>query len=124
MLDMSKAIDTVNKKLLIDQLEKILEPDKMFLLSVLINETTHQIKVDKRLSEKIQTNIGIIQGDCLSANLFIFYLASCLKSPQAKINPNTEKKNVLAEQRKYRKLFCSPQASIRKLYYCKHNTPG
>ena len=81
---MPKAFDTVNRKLLLDQLEKILEPDEMFLLSVLINETTLQIKVDKHLSEKIQTNTGIIQGDCLSTTLFIFYLASCLNSPKAK----------------------------------------
>ena len=76
MLDMSKAIDTVNRKLLLDQLDKILEPDQMFLL---INETSLQIKVDKHLSEKIQTNTGITQGDCLSATLFIIYLASCLR---------------------------------------------
>ena len=49
---MSKAFDTVNRKLLHDQLEKIMEPNEMFLLSVLINETTLQIKVDKHLSEK------------------------------------------------------------------------
>ena len=88
MLGRPKAFDTVNRKLLLDQLDKILE---LFLLSVLINETTLQIKVDKHLSEKIQTTTGIIQGDCLSATLFIFYLASCLNSPQAKINPNNEK---------------------------------
>ena len=35
-----------------------------------------------------------------------------------------KKKIVLAEQRKYCKLFSSPQALIRKLYYRKHNTPG
>ena len=56
-----------------------------------INETTPQSKVDKHLSEKIQTNTDIIQGDCLSATLYIFYLASCLNSPQSKINPNNEK---------------------------------
>ena len=91
MLDMPKAFDTVNRKLLLDQLDKISEPDEIFLLSVLINETTLQIKVDKHLSEKIQTNTGIIHGDCLSATLFLVYLASCLSSPQAKINPNNEK---------------------------------
>ena len=63
----------------------------MFLLSLLINETSLQIKVDKHLSGKIQTNTGITQGDCLSATLFIFYLASCLNSLQAKENPNNEK---------------------------------
>ena len=61
MLDMSKAIDTVKPKLLINHFEKILEPVEKSLLSVLINETTLQIKVDKHLSEKIQTNTGFIQ---------------------------------------------------------------
>ena len=51
---------TVDRKLLLDQFDKILEPDEMFLLSVFINEITLQIKVDKHLSEKIQTNTGII----------------------------------------------------------------
>ena len=42
MLDMSKAFDTINRKVLLEQFEKILELDEMFLLSVLINETTLQ----------------------------------------------------------------------------------
>ena len=37
LLDMSKAFDTVNRKILMEELQKILQPDEIYLLSVLTN---------------------------------------------------------------------------------------
>ena len=80
LLDMSKAFDTVNRKTLIKELEKILQPDEIHLLSILTNRPLISIHLDGETGEGFNTFVGICQGDCLSAVLFIFYLASALNS--------------------------------------------
>ena len=74
LLDMSKAFDTdCRSKLLTD-----LQEDEMHMMAVLISDVILTVKVGKELGEQIQTEVGITQGDCLSAVLFIFYLAKSL----------------------------------------------
>ena len=79
LLDMSKAFDTVNRKLLFEELENILKPDEMHILAILTNRPKITIKLENSYSEDFETYQGICQGDCLSAILFIFYLARALK---------------------------------------------
>ena len=76
---MSKAFDSVNRKTLFEKLEMILEPDKLHLLSILTKTPKLKIKINQTYGELFETRIGIMQGDCLSAVLFIFYLACCLE---------------------------------------------
>ena len=64
MLDMSKAFDTVNRKLLLDQHEKILEPNEMFLLSVLINETKLTNTSVKKSKPTQVINLKIFISSC------------------------------------------------------------
>ena len=78
LFDMSKAFDTVNRRKLFEHLERILNPDELHLLSVITNFTKVKIKVNEAHGDLFVTLIGIMQGDCLSALLFIFYLAECL----------------------------------------------
>ena len=78
LLDMSKAFDTVKRDILMKNLEKILNPDELHILSILTNKPALKVKVDKEYGEAFQTSLGIMQGDCLSAVLFIYYLAQCL----------------------------------------------
>lgn len=88
LLDMSKAFDTVNRKILFEKLETVLDPDELHLLDILINDVKIRVRVqDKFSSEDITTNTGIVQGDCLSAVLFIYYLAAAL-TPQQPIDHN------------------------------------
>ena len=96
MLDMSKAFDSVNRKMLMNPLEQLLGRDEMHLLSNLLLKTSLQIKINNHPSEKIQTTTGITQGDCLSAVLFIFYLSSCLNN-QEQTNTNNNTQNFLIE---------------------------
>ena len=77
LLDMSKAFDTVKRDTLLKKLENILNEDELHLLSILTNKPTIKVKVNKDYGETFETNLGIMQGDCLSAVLFIFYLAEC-----------------------------------------------
>ena len=49
-------------------------------LSIITNFTKVKVKVNNAIGSLFETMIGIMQGDCLSALLFIFYLAECLRN--------------------------------------------
>ena len=86
LLDMSKAFDTVNRKTLLEQLSKVLQPDELHLLSILTNRPLITVTLDGEQGEGFHTFVGICQGDCLSAVLFIFYLACALeKDPDEQV---------------------------------------
>ena len=78
LLDMSKAFDTVCRIKLPTDLQEVLEPDEMHMMAVLISDVVLTVKVGTELGEQIKTKVGIAQGDCLSAVLFIFYLDKSL----------------------------------------------
>ena len=79
LLDMSNAFDTVcRSKLLLTDLQEVHEPDEMHMMAVRISDVVLTVKVGKELGDEIKTVVGIAQGDCLSAVLFIFYLAKSL----------------------------------------------
>ena len=73
--------DTVNRKMLLEELQEVLDLDEMYLISVLTNRPKIKVKIGNSLGEAFDTLVGIMQGDVLSAILFIFYLAKCLKHP-------------------------------------------
>ena len=78
---MPKAFDTVDRKKLFEELEDILDGDELHLLSKITNRPELKVKVRNTVGESFKTNIGIKQGDCLSAVLSILYLAKCLRLP-------------------------------------------
>ena len=80
MLDMSKAFDTVQRKSLFDELQEILPEDKLHMLYILINDVNLKVRCGQTTGEKINTNIGVQQGDCLSPVLFTLYLAAALET--------------------------------------------
>ena len=75
---MSKAFDTVNRRILVGHLEEILNGDEMHVLGILTNKPALTVRVRSQKGERFPTNTGIMQGDSLSAILFILYLAKCL----------------------------------------------
>ena len=81
LLDMSKAFDTVDRNVLFEHLEEILHEDELYILHILTNNPQLQVKIGNTTGELFTTTLGIMQGDCLSAILFIFYLAMCLRLP-------------------------------------------
>ena len=81
LLDMSKAFDTVNRKILFEELEEILEDDEMHLISILTNRPQIRVKIGENTGKTFETFVGIMQGDVLSAILFILYLAKCMQKP-------------------------------------------
>ena len=79
LLDMSKALNTENcGKLLVD-LQEISEPDELNIMFILVKDVNLRVKVGQEKSENIKTEVGIAQGDCLSAVIFIFHLATSIK---------------------------------------------
>ena len=68
----------MNRKTLFHFLENILYEDELHLFSILSQRPKLQIRVGDTLGDPFETTIGIMQGDVLSAILFIFYLACCL----------------------------------------------
>ena len=75
MIDMPIAFDTANRKTLLEKLETIVDESEVGIMYLLINNVKLKVRVGRSLGEEILTNIGVAQGDCLSALLFIFYLA-------------------------------------------------
>ena len=82
LLDMSKAFDTVDRNKLFQILETLLLPDELHLFDILTNDCKLQVRVGTTLSDAFTTQLGIMQGDCLSAILFIIYLAYALNHRQ------------------------------------------
>ena len=81
LLDMSKAFDTVDRNKLFEHLEEILHDDELYILHRLTNNPQLAVKIGNTTGKHFTTTLGIMQGDCLSAILFIFYLAMCLRQP-------------------------------------------
>ncbi len=91
LLDMSKAFDNVNRKLLLQDLQQVIDRDELHLLQILITDVTLRIKIGKELGPEFTTKKGIAQGDCLSAVLFIYYLAKTL-NPDKQLDHNYTRK--------------------------------
>ena len=78
MLDMSKAFDTVNRVKLFKILRTFLEDDELHIIKVLTENILLRVEIGNETRKDIMTNTGIPQGDCLSALLFMLYLAQAL----------------------------------------------
>ena len=77
---MGKAFDTVKRNNLMELLETILDPDETHMMKILVKDVTLSVKIGKELGEKITTNIGVPQRDCLSPISFTLYIADALKT--------------------------------------------
>ena len=88
LLDMSKAFDTVRRSELFNILEEALEKDKLHMMKILIEDVSLKARIGKSTGNKINTNIGVPQGDCLSPILFIVYLAKALKPTRSIATPS------------------------------------
>ena len=78
-LHKSKAFDTINHSKLMEILNNILTPSELHMMYLLINDAILNMKIGDKVGADIVTAIGICQGDCLSALLFILYLEYAIK---------------------------------------------
>ena len=80
MLDMSKAFHTFNRNKLMNILKSVLSDCELHMMHILINDVNLNVRLlGNNVGENITTSVAICQGDCLSALLFIVYLASSIK---------------------------------------------
>ena len=60
-------------------LHNILTPGELHMMYLLVNDIIINVNIVDKTGEDILTAIGICQGDCLSALIFIIYLAYALE---------------------------------------------
>ena len=77
-MDMSRAFDTVDRNLLMNDLESILEEDELHMIKILLENVSLVVKCGDTLGEEFVTDMGSPQGDCISPILFTLYLARAL----------------------------------------------
>ncbi len=58
-LDMSKAFDTICGSKLLTDIQYVVEPDEMHMMTVLISDVVLTVKVGNELGEQIKTEVGI-----------------------------------------------------------------
>ena len=80
LLDMTKAVDTINRERLYELLSDILDSDEISIMNILPKDVTLQVKNNKTKGQTFTTTLGIPQGDCLSAILFTLYLSNTLSA--------------------------------------------
>ena len=77
LLDMSKAFDSIKRKVIIEYLQNTIEADELFIMKKML-EVSLAVKCGDTISETFNTDTGAPQGDCASANIFTYYLAKSL----------------------------------------------
>ena len=83
MLNMSKAFDTVNRSMLMQELAKVLGPNELHIINILTN-TQLKIWCGNEKSDAFETDTGVPQGDCVSTNLCVSanWILSCKSAGQ------------------------------------------
>ena len=72
------AFDTVDRGKFFKMLHNTLLPEELHLLNRLVNDVSIRVRVGKETGEEINKLLGIMQGDCLNAILFIVDLAQVM----------------------------------------------
>ena len=76
--DMSKAFDTVDRSKLINELQEVINTDELHLITKLM-DVKLAARCGQHVSDYFNTDTGVPQGDCMSANEFTFYLSKALE---------------------------------------------
>ena len=77
---MSAAFDTIDRQILLDILERIVEEDELRIIRFLLSDTAINTRINGATKERpFESNIGTPQGDSLSPVLFSIYLENVLK---------------------------------------------
>ena len=75
---MSKAFDTVRRKLLLDLLSEVISIGSLKVIETLLTNTTLAVKFNNNLGSSFPTTRGVPQGDSLLPKFFNIYVNSAL----------------------------------------------
>ena len=84
-IDLSKAIDCINRSTLLDLLKSLLPESEYRIVHYLLSNTFLSTRIEGQYGTKFQTTIGTPQGVALSPILFTLYLELALRNHQASI---------------------------------------
>lgn len=86
-LDCEKAFDTVNRNILISKLENAgIRGCVISWLASYLNDRTQKVSLNGFISKNTcKVDVGVLQGSCLSASLFIFYINDLMKNSSCKV---------------------------------------
>ena len=76
---MSKAVDTINRKIFFEELQEMIYEDEMYLIGILTDRPKIQVKIGNNIGDAFETLVSIMQRDVLSAILIILHLLKCLR---------------------------------------------
>lgn len=79
LLHMTETFDSINRKLLIEDLKNIIDYDELHLIKIVLNLKL-SVKYGCNTSEYLNIDTGAPQGDCTSANELFYYLVKSLAS--------------------------------------------
>ena len=115
MRDMSRAFDTIDRGLLLQDLSDILNPDELHLASVLILDVNIQVKYNNTTGKIFTPDIGSPQGDCASPIWFIFYLHKALSVVKSKCaNPRNINLDIQHDHPYIKKNYVSAPVEIQQ----------
>lgn len=79
MMDMSRAFDTIDRKVLLNDLSKIIEADELHMVHTLLTDVKLSARIGNKIGQKFNANTGTPQGDCLSPNIIYTVSSTCSK---------------------------------------------
>ena len=79
-IDLSKAFDCIDRKLLMETLEQLLQdkPSELRIIKYLLSNTSLTARLQGVYGRSFKTTLGIPQGDGLSPALFLIYLLAAI----------------------------------------------
>jgi hypothetical protein len=96
-VELKHAFDSVNRKKLIEALNKMRIPHKIIgMVEMTKNHTKAKVKIGNKLSETFEYSVGVKQGDGLSAVLFILALHNAVNKTNQKGSTFTKSSQICA----------------------------
>ena len=100
-LDMSKAFDTISREKLLQVMAKIVHPDELHLIHLLLYGTTLTVRQGSYTTSSFSSTVGTPQGDGLSPVLFVCYLEAALKDCRSRLPPRPASDSLIPHETGY-----------------------
>ena len=100
-LDMSQEFDTIPREKLLQVMAKIVHPDELQLIHLLLYGTTLIVRQGSYTTSSFSSTVGTPQGDGLSPVLFVYYLEAALKYCRNQLPPRPASDSLIPHETGY-----------------------